>query len=132
MDKRIILMIDDERDFCKLVKLNLESFGDFEVVTAFTGKEGIKLARQTKPDLILLDVMMPGMDGFEVLERLKKDEHTIAIPVVMLTVKRDDDSMFQASQLFDEDYVTKPVEADELKARIENVLKRKQLQKEGE
>lgn len=125
MGTKIILIIDDERDFCKLVKMNLEMLGDFKIVAALGGKEGIKVARRTKPDLILLDIIMPKMDGFEVLKTLKEDDATISIPVIMLTAKKDEPSKLKASQFFDEDYITKPVEANELKARIKDALERK-------
>ncbi|MDP2913760.1 MAG: response regulator [Candidatus Omnitrophota bacterium] len=120
-----ILMIDDEINFCKLVKMNLESTGDFTVETVSDGKEGIKLAKKIKPDLILLDVMMPGISGIEVLERLKKDRDTVAIPVAMLSIKRDEFIKFEAAQLYDEDYITKPIDAPSLKAKIEEILKRR-------
>ncbi len=66
MDKKI-LVIDDEEDFCYFVKQNLEAISNYKVITASKGKKGIQIARKEKPDLILLDIMMPGMDGFEVL-----------------------------------------------------------------
>lgn len=120
-----ILMIDDEINFCKLVKMNLESMGDFTVETVSDGKEGIKLAKKIKPDLILLDVMMPGISGIEVLERLKKDRDTVAIPVAMLSIKRDEFIKAEAAQLYDEDYITKPIDAPSLKAKIEEILERR-------
>jgi len=120
-----ILIIDDDEDFCKIAKTNLELIGDFAVITAMNGKEGIKLADTASPDLILLDLLMPGMDGFEVLNRLKKKESTMAIPIVMLTAKGDEEFKIKASQLYDEGYITKPVEASALKSKIEEVLKRR-------
>lgn len=125
MTKKRILIIDDEESFCRIVKMNLELTGDFEVDIATDGKKGIKKAKRAKPDLVLLDILMPGMDGFEVLERLKKDENTMAIPVVMLTAKGDEVSKMKAAQLYDEEYITKPIEAPDLKAKIEEVLKRR-------
>ena len=125
MDKKRILIIDDEEDFCKFVKLNLELGGDFEVGIATNGKKGVKLAKRLKPDLILLDILMPGMGGFDVLRNLKKDEDTVEIPVVMLSVKRDNASKLKAAQLYDELYVTKPIGAADLTAKIEEVLKKK-------
>lgn len=125
MAMKSILIIDDEIDLCKLIKMNLESASDFEVIIAINAEEGIKLAKKIKPDLILLDIVMPGMDGFEVLKRLKKDTNTIAIPVVMLTAKGDDISKIKGAQLYDEEYIVKPVEAPDLKAKIEEVLKRR-------
>ena len=127
MAKKKILIIDDEENFCLLVKRNLELMGDFEVGIAINGKKGINIAKKTKPDLILLDILMPDTDGFEILERLKKDEKTIAIPVVMLTAKGDKASKVKASQLYDEEYIIKPIEPPDLKAKIEEVLKRRTI-----
>jgi two-component system, OmpR family, alkaline phosphatase synthesis response regulator PhoP len=125
MSKRKILIIDDETDFCKLVKRNLELIGDFEVAIAEDGKRGLASAKKLKPDLILLDIMMPHMDGFKVLEKLKTDMNTIAIPVIMLTAKGDEASKIKAAQLYDEEYITKPIDAPDLKTKIEEVLKRR-------
>ncbi|TRZ48776.1 DNA-binding response regulator [bacterium] len=124
MTKKKILIIDDETDFCKLVKRNLELIGDFEVAIAGDGKQGFNSAKKLKPDLILLDIMMPRMDGFKVLEKLKSDMNTIAIPVIMLTAKGDEASKVKASELYDEEYIAKPIEAPELKTKIDEVLRR--------
>lgn len=124
MRKKRILVIDDEEDFCKLVRMNLLLLGNFRVAIATNGKEGIKIAKNTRPDLILLDILMPDMDGFEVLDKLKKDENTMDIPVVMLTAKGDEASRIRAMELYDEEYITKPIEAQELKTKIEEVLRR--------
>lgn len=124
MSKKKILIIDDEADFCKLVKRNLELIGDFEVAIAGDGNQGFNSAKKLKPDLILLDIMMPRMDGFKVLEKLKSDMNTIAIPVIMLTAKGDEASKVKAAQLYDEEYITKPIEALELKTKIEEILRR--------
>jgi len=122
VDKKKVLLIDDEKTFGRLVKLNLELEGDFAVTLAESGKEGIKLARKHKPDVILLDIMMPGLDGFEVLKILKKDSDTVGIPVVMLTAKEDDESKVRAARLYDELYITKLIEPDELKKKLKEVL----------
>ena len=124
MSKKKILIIDDEVAFCKLVKRNLELIGDFDVAITTDGEGGFSLAKKLKPDLILLDIMMPIMDGFKVLEKLKSDMNTIAVPVIMLTAKGDEASKVKAAQLYDEEYITKPIEAPELKTKIEEVLKR--------
>lgn len=124
MDKKTILIIDDEKNLCLLVKMRLQATGKFKVIMASKGKQGIKAARRAKPDLILLDIMIPDMDGFKVLEALKKDEKTLSIPVVMLTVVDDATSRHKAFQSYDEDYITKPVKLDELQKKIEDILKR--------
>lgn len=125
MIKKRILIIDDEEDFCELVRKNLELSSNFKVDTAISGKEGIKLAKAIKPDLILLDILMPGMDGFEVLKELKRDKDTAMVPVVMLTARKDDESKSKAAQLYDSGYITKPIEALDLKTEIEEVLRRR-------
>ena len=118
-----ILIIDDEEDFSFFVKKNLERIEHYEVITAAEGKGGVEKAMQYEPDLILLDIMMPGISGFEVLRRLKSDEKTRAIPVIMLTGKDDDESKIKAAGLHNEDYIVKPAGAEELRSRIEKALK---------
>lgn len=120
-----ILIIDDEEDFCYFVKANLQRISNYEILIAHRGKKGIRFVRKEKPDLILLDVMMPGMDGFEVLKRLKKSEETQYIPVIMLTAKNEDESKIKAAGLYCEDYIVKPVEIKVLKAKIHRVLSMK-------
>ena len=120
--KAKILMIDDEKDLCFFVKANLEIVGNYEVFTATSGKEGLRTAAWNKPDVILLDVMMPGMDGFEVLKKLKSEVKTASIPVIMLTAKADDESKMRAAGLYGDDYLIKPVEFKTLKFGIDSVL----------
>ena len=119
-----VLIIDDEEDLTFFVKANLELAGDYEVNIANSGKEGLKIAARYKPDLILLDIMMPHMDGFEVLERLKNTPKTTSIPVIMLTAKGDEDSKVKSATLYNECYIVKPVQIEFLKAKIEEVLER--------
>jgi len=121
MDKKI-LIIDDEKDFCYFVKKNLEAISNYEIVVANKGKKGIQIARKEKPDLILLDIMMPGIDGFEVLKRLKGNEKTQRIPVIMFTAKNEDEAKIKASGLYCDDYIVKPVENVVLRAKIHKVL----------
>lgn len=85
MDKRKILVIDDEENFCNLVKKNIEKTDEFEVQVATNGEDGIKLAKEIKPDLILLDVVMPGMDGADVISLIRGDKNIKDTPVVFLT-----------------------------------------------
>lgn len=128
MDKKKILLIDDEVDFGKIAKMNLQLLDhSYEIELAVNGKEGLKKAQRFQPHLILLDVLMPHMDGFEVLKRLKEDESTSSIPVVMLTAKTDDDSRMKASSLYNEEYLTKPIEAPDLRDKIEKVLNRTRM-----
>lgn len=125
MPKKRILIIDDEENFCRLVKKNLELMGNYEVAVATSGKQGLVIAKEGKPQLILLDILMAGMDGFEVLKRLKGDLITMEIPVVMLSAKSDMMSKIKAAQLYDEEYITKPIEASALKIKIDEVLERR-------
>jgi len=108
-----ILLIDDEKDLVKLVVIRLEAAG-YEVITAYGGQEGLDKAKIEKPNLILLDIMMPGMDGFEVLHKLKNDTETVNIPVIMLTAKGESQSLFAAQDLKATDYIIKPFETEEL------------------
>jgi DNA-binding response OmpR family regulator len=124
MEKSKILIIDDEVDFGKIIKMNLEESGDFTVEIAKDGKTGIKLAQKIKPNLILLDVRMPGMDGFQVLEKLKKSNETLSIPVVMLSAMGDDFTKGKASELYGEEYITKPIDIQALKVKIKEILTR--------
>ena len=118
-----ILIIDDEIDFSKLVKRNLELCGNFKVEIATNGNEGIGLAVRLKPHLILLDILMPDMDGFQVLEKLKDNSKTALIPVIMLSAKGDDVTRAEVLNKDVELFITKPIGAGELRARIMKVLK---------
>jgi two-component system alkaline phosphatase synthesis response regulator PhoP len=120
--RRKIFVIDDEEDFAYFLKANLELISNYEVMIFTKGKKGIKAAAKEKPALILLDIMMPGMDGFEVLKRLKKNEKTMKIPVIMLTAKNEDESKIEAAGLYCEDYIVKPVEMRVLNSKIHKIL----------
>lgn len=122
--KRKILIVDDEEDFALFLKRKLER-RNYKVFTAYNGQDGIRLGKAHKPDLVLLDITMPGIDGFEVLRRLKEDPKTMTVPVIMLTGKDDDDSKIKAAGLYNEDYIVKPVDVTDLQARIEKVLSRR-------
>lgn len=108
-----ILIIDDEPDFVEMTKMRLES-ADYEVTTAFDGSSGLYAAQRDSPDLILLDVMMPGVDGFEVLRELRKNSATRSVPVVMLTAKGETKWIFKAQALGATDYLIKPCESEDL------------------
>jgi two-component system alkaline phosphatase synthesis response regulator PhoP len=126
---RTILVVDDEKDITDLVKYNLQKEG-YAVLTARNGKDALDLARQT-PHLILLDIMMPEYDGLEVLKRLKKDERTHRIPVILLTAKGGDVDEVLGLELGADDYIVKPISIPKLTARVKNVL-RKRDEVEGE
>jgi DNA-binding response OmpR family regulator len=112
-----ILVIEDDPDLQRILKVQLESEG-FEVRQAFDGKTGLEAVRSERPHLILLDLMMPGMDGFDVCQRLKSVDKTKDVPVIVLTAKgsmRDKETCFSLQA---DDYVVKPYEFEELLARI--------------
>lgn len=119
--KQTILIVDDEPDIVKTVKDLLYSEG-FEVLTAPNGKEGIVEAKESHPDLILLDVMMPKMDGFETLKRLKKDPLTLDIPIFMLTVRGTPKDVQQGIRHYAEKYITKPFDPEKLIHEIKHSL----------
>ena len=116
-----ILVVDDERHIVRLVQVNLERVGH-RVVPAFDGKEALKKVETEKPDLIVLDVMMPHMDGFEVLKRLKADEQTRDIPVVMLTAKAQDADVFRGWASGVDCYLTKPFNPIELLTFVKRIF----------
>ncbi|PIU41867.1 MAG: response regulator receiver protein [Candidatus Omnitrophica bacterium CG07_land_8_20_14_0_80_42_15] len=120
-----VLIIDDEKDFCFLIKDTLEITGKYKVIVATDGKNGIKAALEHSPDLILLDIMMPVIDGFKVLELIKGNDKIQSIPVLMLTAKGDDESKVKAAGLYDEDYLVKPIEMLTLRSKIERALSKK-------
>jgi len=124
-----ILAVDDERAIVRLVQVNLERHG-YEVVTAFDGKEALEKVASELPDLIVLDVMMPYMDGFEVLQNLKKDPQTRDIPVIMLTAKAQDADVFRGWQSGVDCYLTKPFNPMELIAFVKRIFK--SLDEEGD
>lgn len=123
MSKRI-LIIDDEIKICLAVKEGLEGMGDFNVVFATSGEEGIHAAKKLRPDLIILDIRLPGIDGVEVLRRLKNDIGTIAIPVIMLTAILEDTAKVECSREYAELYLEKPIDLKVLKTKIEEIFRR--------
>ncbi len=124
MSQKKILLIDDEENFCFLVKQNLEETNEFTVEYANDPDKGIKLAKKIIPDVILLDITMPKKSGLQVLEIIKQDSKTMAIPIVMLTALSDDKTKLKASYLYGDDYIVKPVSFDVLKAKIDEVIDR--------
>jgi len=120
-----VLLIDDEKDFCMFLKKNLEIRGGYTVLVANNGKDGIAAAVRNRPDLILLDIIMPGMSGFDVLKELKERDETTAIPVIMLTAVNKDEAKERALELYNEDYIIKPVLLSDLDAKIKDVLSRR-------
>jgi DNA-binding response OmpR family regulator len=116
-----ILIADDNRNIRTVVKMDLESQG-YKVLEATNGREALDLARENKPDLVVLDVMMPEMDGFEVCFQLKKDELLRGIPVIMLTAKTTPSDKFLGREMGADEYLTKPFDPEDLEKRIERIL----------
>ena len=117
-----VLIIDDEKDFCHFAKFNLESTRRYRVLTRTSGSEGLQTAIRKRPDIIYLDIMMPGMDGFEVLTALKENVRTANIPVVMLTALDQDVSKMKAAELYCDQYLAKPVGLEMMLHSIESLL----------
>lgn len=120
MAKNTILLIDDDENICKVVTLYLQK-EDFDIKVAQDGQTGLNLFSQVNPDLVLLDIMMPGMDGIEVIKQLRRESKT---PVIMLTAKGDTFDKVLALELGADDYIVKPFEPKELIARIKAVIRR--------
>ena len=129
MPKEKILVIDDEKDLLKLLEYNLRKEG-YEVVLAETGEKGLELAGSEKPDLIVLDLMLPQIDGLEVCRLLKFDRGTRNIPVLMLTAKSSEVDQVVGLELGASDYLTKPFSVKVLLARLKNILKHKGTRRE--
>lgn len=120
-EKKKILVVDDEKDLVETLVFRLEALG-YEALTAYNGQEGLDKARSEKPDLILLDVMMPVMDGYQVCRMLKFDEEFKSIPIIMLTARGQDKDKKTGSDVGADDYVTKPFDSADLTARIKKLI----------
>jgi len=121
MGKRI-LIIEDEAELVNLIKLRLES-GNFEVLAAYDGEEGLKKAKEEKPDLILLDIIMPKIDGLVVCRRLKDDPATKEIPIIIVTASGGKNLAQRSKDAGADELVVKPFEADDLISKINNHVK---------
>ena len=124
-----ILVVDDEPDAIELIRFNLKASG-YEVLTAEDGKEALAKARKFSPDMILLDVMLPEIDGLEVCKILRRDPATASLPIIMLTAKGSEIDRVLGLEFGADDYVTKPFSPRELMLRVRNLLKRKESSKE--
>jgi two-component system phosphate regulon response regulator PhoB len=128
--KRSILVIDDEKDILKLLLYNLEKEG-YQPLSATTGEEGLELARARKPDLILLDLMLPGMDGLECCRLLRADKITRHIPILMLTAKNTEVDQVVGLEMGASDYVAKPFSVKVLLARVKNIFRSRDAKTES-
>ena len=122
--KEKILVVDDEKPIAEIIRYNLEEEG-FDVLVAFDGVEALRLAFEEKPALILLDIMLPRIDGFSVCRRIRQK---MDVPIIMLTARESEIDKVMGLELGADDYVTKPFSARELIARIKAALRRVKMQ----
>ncbi len=121
--KKTILVVDDEKDLLDLIEYNLKKEG-FNVLKAENGEEGIAVAKEGKPDLVLLDIMMPKMDGLEAVEIMRKDDDLKNIPIIFLTARSDEKTEVEGLNKGGDDYITKPISTTKLISRIKAVMRR--------
>ena len=124
MSKKNILVVEDEEDIQQLISYNLVRAG-FDVDCADSGEEALRRAGEKQPDLVLLDLMLPGMDGFDVCRRLRLADQTREVPIIMLTARGEDGEMVAGLDLGADDYITKPFSPAVLISRIKAVMRRK-------
>jgi two-component system alkaline phosphatase synthesis response regulator PhoP len=126
-----ILVVDDEEDLLELVRYNLSKEG-YQVECVATGEDALKAARRQPPDLIVLDLMLPSVDGLEVCRRLKNDSKTREVPIIMLTAKSEESDMIAGLERGADDYIAKPFSPRVLGARIKALLRRHEAQRQAE
>jgi two-component system alkaline phosphatase synthesis response regulator PhoP len=131
MPKERILVVEDEEDILELVRFNLVKEG-YQVAGALTGEDALKKARAEAFDLVVLDLMLPGIDGLEVAKKLKSDQKTGQVPILMLTAKGEEADIVTGLELGAEDYVTKPFSPRVLVARVRAILRRKSGQPDAD
>ena len=119
----LVLVVDDEPHIVALVTYHLDKSG-YRVISATTGTDALELARRERPTLVILDLMLPGISGFEVLARMRSDERTRDIAVLMLTARRDEPDRIEGLSLGADDYLTKPFSPQELVLRVKAILRR--------
>lgn len=124
MSKERILIVEDEEDIQELLQYNLSREG-YQITSATTGEEALELVRRNRPDLMLLDIMLPGVDGLEICRQLRVDPATKWLPVIMLSAKGEESDIVVGLELGADDYVAKPFSPQILKARIRAVLRRR-------
>jgi DNA-binding response OmpR family regulator len=123
-ERPVILAADDDADILALVAFRLERSG-YTVLQSRDGEEALSLARSASPDLAVLDVMMPKLDGFELTRRLRADEATSGIPIILLTAKAQDGDVERGFDVGADDYIRKPFSPQELRARVHAILARR-------
>lgn|SRR3989338_2503410 len=122
MDKKRILLVEDEKDLVDIVKFRLEA-NNYEVVVAYDGQEALDRAKKEKPDLIILDLMLPKIDGFKVCRMLKFDEKYKKIPIIMFTARAQESDKKLGEEVGADAYITKPFEPEALLVKIKELLK---------
>ena len=127
MNNEKILIVDDEEHIVELIKFNLEANG-YKTITASNGLEALELAKNEKPDLVLLDIMLPGLNGNDVCKEIRKDTEISTMPIIMITAKGEELDRILGLELGADDYVTKPFSVRELMARIKAVLRRTKVE----
>ena len=127
MAEEKILVVDDEDNILELLKFNLEN-NSYKVVTASNGDEALKLARSEEPNLILLDLMLPGLDGYELCKEIRRDVNLSHTPIIMITAKSEELDKILGLELGADDYITKPFSIREMLARVKAVLRRASIQ----
>lgn len=123
MKKRMVLIVDDEENIVELIRMNLLGLG-YEVVHAYTGMEAIVKINTLVPDLVLLDLMLPDIDGFQICQMLRMNKKTRQVPIIMITAKSEESDKVDGLMMGADDYITKPFSIRELEARIQSVLRR--------
>lgn len=126
---RRILIIEDDKDITEALRYNLEKEKGFSVLAAQSGDEGLNLAFQVKPNLIILDIGLPGLNGYEICRMLRRDPETRDIPILMLTARVSESDKVLGLELGADDYITKPFGIRELIARIRNAIRRRESEK---
>ncbi len=123
MNNEVVLVIDDEEDIRELIRYNLQREG-FKVLEASSGEDGVALAKNAMPDLVLLDLMLPGIGGLQVCRQLKSDKSLKGIPVIMVSALGDEPTVVSGLELGADDYISKPFSPKVLVARVKSVLRR--------
>lgn len=123
-EQPVVLAADDEEDILELIAFRLENSG-YTVLQAHDGAEALELARSSQPDLAVLDVMMPKMDGFEVTRRLREEEATSKMPIILLTARSQEADIQRGFDVGADDYIRKPFSPQELRSRVQAILGRR-------
>ncbi len=125
-----ILVVDDEKDIVDLLKYNLEKEKEFTVITALNGKDALEKAVKDKPDLVILDIMMPEMNGFDVCKKIRTGTSTSTLPVIFLTAKENEIDEIIGLELGADDYIQKPISPRKVIARVKSVIRRAYAEKD--